>query len=95
MSSSASRGPHVLGAYLWTGVALSRIGSTIVMPLFRSFDAPSRQANLDVVHVGLGILDEHVEIAILVEHTGVDQLVLEFLARATAGDEMLRLGVIR
>ena len=38
----------------------------------------------DVIRRSLGVLHEHVEVAILVEDPGVDQLVLELVARAPA-----------
>ena len=41
-------------------------------------------AHEDVAWPGFGVLHEHVEVAVLVEGAGVDQLVLEVLARAPA-----------
>jgi hypothetical protein len=40
-------------------------------------------ADQDIVGVRLGIFDEYVEIAIIVEHPGVQQFVLEFFARSS------------
>ena len=36
----------------------------------------------DVLRIGLGVLDEDVEVAIAVEHAGIEQLVLRTLAGA-------------
>ena len=36
----------------------------------------------DVVVAGLGVLDDHVEVAVLVEDSGVEQLVLHLLLAA-------------
>ena len=38
--------------------------------------------NQQVLRRLLGILDEHIEVPIVIEHTGVEQLVLEFVATA-------------
>ena len=43
-----------------------------------------RDLNQNVFGRLLGILDEHVEVAVLVEHARVEQLVLEFVAAAAA-----------
>ena len=55
-------------------------------------------ADLDqeVFWAGLRVLDEHIEVAILIEDTGVEQLVLEVLpAPATVGRDQLVVGVRR
>ena len=48
-----------------------------------------------VVRRRLGVFDEHVEVAILVEHAGVEQFVFELLAAAAAVgfDEISRTGI--
>ena len=44
----------------------------------------TRDLDQDVLGRRLGVLDEHVEVAVLVEHAGVEQLVLELAAAAAA-----------
>ena len=44
----------------------------------------NRDLNQDVFGRLLGVFDEHVEVAVLVEHARVEQLVLEFVAAAAA-----------
>src|ERR1700691_6177420 len=58
-----------------------------------------RDADQNVVYVGLGILDEHVEVAVLIEDAGIDQLklgigvsaALVFLEQARVGKLGLRI----
>jgi hypothetical protein len=40
-----------------------------------------RDADQDVFRAFLGVLEEHVEVSVVIEHAGVDQLVLELLPR--------------
>ena len=48
----------------------------------------------DILRGGFGVLDEHVKVAILIEHAGIDQLILEVLpAQAAIGlDQVRRMG---
>ena len=65
---------------------------------FRRFRAAIVDADLDQNVLGrfLGVFHEHIEIAVLVKHAGVEQLVLEFVAVAVAvGADQLIVGIRR
>src|SRR6516165_4126206 len=49
----------------------SRFGSAVV----------HRNPNEQILRSGFGILDEHIEVAVVLEHAGVKQLILELVAR--------------
>ena len=64
------------------------IGSTVV----------DRAADQNIVRGGLGVLDEHVEVAVLVEHAGVEQLVLRLIPAPLvirANQVVVRIGGLR
>ena len=71
---TAVPGPLVAEPERRQDVHLGRFGAAIV----------DRDLNQDVFRGRLGILDEDVEVAILVEHAGIDQFVLHFLPAAAA-----------
>ena len=57
-----------------------------------------RAADQDIFRGGLGVLDEHVEVAVLVEHAGVEQLVLGLIPAPLvirANQVVVRIGGLR
>src|SRR5262249_24800793 len=67
-------GPQVTKPQRRQDVQLGGLGTAIV----------NRDLDEDVFRRFLGVLDEDVEVAIFIKHTGVEQLVLELIAAAAA-----------